>query len=301
MNWFNNNQKEWKEIIETVSSELKISSLMVEKDIIQSMILYELSKCDFPFVFKGGTSLSKAYKLINRFSEDLDISSSRKLSQAERKKSKTMILNIGKELGLNIINEEEIMSNHLYNKYVFEYPSLFNDFPLEIIVETSFFIDSYPCNIIPIHNYVSDYCVEHSITLPISFKASSFTMTVQSLERTFIDKIFAICDYKIQDMQDRDSRHLYDLAKLTEIITFNNDLKDLFNKVRKDRLILKNNPSSQTQYDIHSLLEDIYNTHFYKNDYNSLTIKLLYEDYPYDEAIKNGLFKIINSGLFEKI
>ena len=115
MNWFNNNQKEWKEIIETVSSELKISSLMVEKDIIQSMILYELSKCDFPFVFKGGTSLSKAYKLINRFSEDLDISSSRKLSQAERKESKTMILNIGKELGLNIINEEEIMSNHLYN------------------------------------------------------------------------------------------------------------------------------------------------------------------------------------------
>ena len=61
MNWFNNNQKEWKEIIETVSSELKISSLMVEKDIIQSMILYELSKCDFPFVFKGGTSLSKEY------------------------------------------------------------------------------------------------------------------------------------------------------------------------------------------------------------------------------------------------
>ena len=166
MNWYSTFKNEWKEIIQIVSNELKISSLMVEKDIIQSMFLYELSKNDFPFIFKGGTSLSKAYKLINRFSEDIDISASRKLSQAERKDSKNMILNIAKELGLNIINEAEIMSNHLYNKYVFEYPSLFNSFPLEIVIETSFFINSYPYNKISIHNYVSDYCDEHNINLP---------------------------------------------------------------------------------------------------------------------------------------
>ena len=38
---------------------------MVEKDTIQSMLLLELSKSGLPFVFKGGTSLSKAYGLID--------------------------------------------------------------------------------------------------------------------------------------------------------------------------------------------------------------------------------------------
>lgn len=42
-------------------------------------------------------------------------------------------------------------------------------------------------------------------------------MNVQSIERTFMDKVFAVCDYKIQNMQDRDSRHLYDICNLKTI------------------------------------------------------------------------------------
>lgn len=56
MNWYNNYKNEWKEIIETVAREEKRSNIIVEKDLIQSLFLYELSKNDLPFVFKGGTS-----------------------------------------------------------------------------------------------------------------------------------------------------------------------------------------------------------------------------------------------------
>ena len=58
---------------------------MVEKDTIQSMILLRLSNSDVPFVFKGGTSLTKAYGIINRFSEDLDISMDIDPTESERK------------------------------------------------------------------------------------------------------------------------------------------------------------------------------------------------------------------------
>ena len=61
-------------MLETVSREIKKAEILVEKDTIQSMFLNELSKVNLPFVFKGGTSLSKAYNLINRFSEDIDLS-----------------------------------------------------------------------------------------------------------------------------------------------------------------------------------------------------------------------------------
>ena len=85
MNWYKNHYIEWKEVLETVSREIKKAEILVEKDTIQSMFLNELSKVNLPFVFKGGTSLSKAYNLINRFSEDIDLSMKKKPTQTEKK------------------------------------------------------------------------------------------------------------------------------------------------------------------------------------------------------------------------
>lgn len=108
MNWYREYQAEWKEIIETVARELGRSEQMVEKDTIQSMFLYELAKSELPFVFKGGTSLSKAYNLIDRFSEDIDLSMNRRPTQSERVKSKELIIEIAENLGLVLSNPEEI-------------------------------------------------------------------------------------------------------------------------------------------------------------------------------------------------
>lgn len=68
MSWYRGHYDIWKEIIETVAREMCRTEQMVEKDTIQSMFLFELSKSTLPFVFKGGTSLSKAYNLIDRMS-----------------------------------------------------------------------------------------------------------------------------------------------------------------------------------------------------------------------------------------
>ena len=116
MNWYKDNFNEWKEIIETVARETGRNEQMVEKDTIQSIFLNELSKSDLPFVFKGGTALSKAYDLIDRFSEDIDLSMNRKLTQSERSKSKETIITIADNLGLELSNASDIMSRYNYNK-----------------------------------------------------------------------------------------------------------------------------------------------------------------------------------------
>ena len=54
MNWYEQNKKEWKEIIETVAAEEHRSAEMVEKDTLQSLFLRELSRSAVPFVFKEG-------------------------------------------------------------------------------------------------------------------------------------------------------------------------------------------------------------------------------------------------------
>lgn len=298
MNWYKEYQTEWKEIIETVARELGKSEQMVEKDTIQSMFLFELAKSELPFVFKGGTSLSKAYNLVDRFSEDIDLSMNRRPTQSERVKSKELIIEIAENLGLVLSNSEEIKSRYDYNKYVFKYDSLFSVIPLEIIIETSYYQSVYPVDKHVVGSFVGRFCLERSIILSVPFEAAEVMMNVQSIERTFVDKVFAVCDYKIQNMQDRDSRHLYDICKLLREVELNEELDKLIDMVIDDRMQSKNNPSAQLEYIIPDMLKEIIRSRFYEPDYKNVTQKLLYEDISYDYAIENGIAIIAESDVF---
>lgn len=150
-----------------------------------------------------------------------------------------------------------------------------------------------------VYSFVGRFCGKHNTTLPIPFDASIVKMPVQSLERTFIDKVFAVCDYRIQNMQDRDSRHLYDIAKILPHVKLDDELKSLIDAVRLDRMQSKNNPSAQPEYKIPQMLKEIILNRFYEPDYNSITKRLLYEDYSYDEAIKNGIEIVSEGDAFE--
>ena len=299
MSWYKEYRSQWKEIIETVARELGRTELMVEKDTIQSMFLLELSKSELPFVFKGGTSLSKAYNLIDRFSEDIYLSMNRKPTEGERKTSKELIVSIADSLGMTLMNPDKIRSRHDYNMYVFTYESLFAQMPMEIIIETSYYQTVYPVEKHEVGSFVGKFCGEHGITLPIPFEATTVVMNVQSLKRTFVDKIFAICDYRIQDMQDRDSRHLYDICKLLSKIELNDELDALIDDVRDDRMFSKNNPSAQLEYNIPDMLKEIIQSRFYESDYRNITQKLLYEDIDYDYAVDNGIAVVARSDIFE--
>lgn len=298
MNWYKSNSAEWKEIIETVARELGRTELMVEKDTIQSMFLLELSKSELPFVFKGGTSLSKAYNLIDRFSEDIDLSMNRKPTESERKASKELIIDIAESLGMTLANPDKIRSRHDYNMYVFRYSSLFASMPMEIIIETSYYQTVYPVEKLKVGSFVGRFCEERGIILPLSFDAATIYMNVQSVKRTFVDKIFAICDYRIQDMQDRDSRHLYDICKLMSQVKLDEEMDALVDRVRNDRMLSKNNPSARLEYIIPEMLEEIIKSRFFEPDYKNVTQKLLYEDIDYDYAVENGISVVAKSDVF---
>lgn len=298
MSWYRDYKGQWKEIIETVAAEEQRTTQMIEKDTIQSMILSGVSQSDLPFVFKGGTSLSKAYGLIDRFSEDIDLSMNRKLTEGEKKQTKNIILSLAEDLGLTLTNTEDIQSRHSYNKYVFKYESLFSEVPLGLIVETSFYQDVYPAEVHDVYSFVGRFCEKSGITLPIPFAEAKISMQVQSLERTFIDKVFAVCDYRIQNMMDRDSRHLYDIAKLLPEVEITPELDSLIDKVRDDRMMSKNNPSAQLEYNIPEMLKEIISSRFYESDYNNITKKLLYEDVSYNDAIKKGIAIVADMEIF---
>jgi predicted nucleotidyltransferase component of viral defense system len=66
-------QKNFPDLLRIIEEEQGALAFLVEKDYWLMHVLYGLKKQGFDFKLKGGTSLSKGYKIINRFSEDIDI------------------------------------------------------------------------------------------------------------------------------------------------------------------------------------------------------------------------------------
>jgi len=73
--WFKLPEQRRREIILQTSKRAALPPWSVEKDWWASMVLKSLFELDFSdqLVFKGGTSLSKGWNLIQRFSEDIDV------------------------------------------------------------------------------------------------------------------------------------------------------------------------------------------------------------------------------------
>ena len=67
------NHKDFAALIRIVAAEKKIDPALVEKDYWIMHALYGLQQLGLKFELKGGTSLSKGFKIIDRFSEDLDV------------------------------------------------------------------------------------------------------------------------------------------------------------------------------------------------------------------------------------
>ena len=70
---FLHNHPDFPALIRIVAGEMDIAPALVEKDYWIMHCLYGLQKLGLRFELKGGTSLSKGFGLIHRFSEDIDI------------------------------------------------------------------------------------------------------------------------------------------------------------------------------------------------------------------------------------
>ena len=100
--------QEQQEVINAAAPELKMLPAVLEKDVWICFVLNVLFSIPKrrPMVFKGGTSLSKVFNLINRFSEDIDISVNF-LQDYERPISKTKASNIREEIEANLQEYKE--------------------------------------------------------------------------------------------------------------------------------------------------------------------------------------------------
>jgi len=229
------------EIFTEIATEKGMTPFAVEKDWWVSRTLEIVFQLDIAqhLVFKGGTSLSKAWKLINRFSEDIDLAIDKEFFEGYKGDiSKTQIGKLRKDAGVYTTGTffEELKEvflqkgfTHLQFKIVETGDSDQDPRILEIY---------YP-NII---NTTSEYLLPR-VQIEVSCRSLREPFTVQSFgalvdevyagrnfaeplfnvptvnaERTFLEKIFLLHEEFLRTVEkirvDRLSRHLYDVYHL---------------------------------------------------------------------------------------
>lgn len=294
-------KKQFFHVINRVSYQTGRMGKMIEKDYYVTMILRLLSS-KMPFVvFKGGTSLSKCYKVISRFSEDIDITVDHGLSQGQKKKLKYGIVDAIRQMELKILNLDETRSRRDYNRYIIAYESVLpklNEMVQPVIfLETSFTTIAFPTIIMPVESMVGDMLKAEAPELLEKYELNAFCMKVQGLDRTLADKVFAVCDYYLQNRVRKHSRHLYDIYMLLPLVRQDEAFRTLVQEVRTVRKPSLICLSAKDGVDIPALLTEIIRNEVYREDYRNLTEKLLEEKVDYDTAV-TALKRIAAGGMF---
>lgn len=288
--------------IRAASRHFNVSPAIIEKDYYVTLVLCELAKQVPDLLFKGGTSLSKCHKIIDRFSEDIDITlDSEHQSQGKRRNLKYTIVEICSNLGLNLLNENETRSRRDYNCYKIDYCAIHSLSGLnpQLLVETAFIVKAFPDEIKQASSMIYDYLKAVGNDEAIAqYELEPFDIRVQTLDRTLVDKVFAVCDYMLDNKTERQSRHIYDLSRLLTLVKLDDNLKVLIKEVREDRKLGTKCYSAQDGVSIPNLLRQMIDTEFFKKDYEDSTEKLLSKPVTYEEAIK-AIETIIASGVFD--
>ncbi len=228
-------------VIDSTSDKLNLSKAIVEKDLWVCMILdYLFSEFKYKdaIVFKGGTSLSKVYKLIERFSEDIDLALDWKIlgygarePYEDRSNTKQIkfndILNNDTKVFLKdellpvLQNDfKKILNGKSWNFYIdevdgqticFDYPKSHTDSSiLQVIrLEIGCLAEPIPVNHRRIATYIED-------VYPDVFNENIEVIAVDSL-RTFFEKLTILhreANRVNGNYPTRYSRHFYDVYKM---------------------------------------------------------------------------------------
>ena len=209
-------------IIDEVANSSGVRRDVLEKDYYVTLMLKELA--DRPnqgyAYFKGGTALYKALRSIRRFSEDIDLTvyveDCPTLSQAKKRLENA-------SLKFNCLPKGETEENRRGSiTCLYVYDSLYqldeNDALQrfgKVKVEATSFTISEPTQGIEIAPHLYELCDEdRRKILRESYGVQPFIVQTISLERIFIDKVFAAEFYYVRNEYFDVAKHIYDLTVL---------------------------------------------------------------------------------------
>lgn len=297
---------ERKSILTDISKKTKMNENAIEKDWWVTIVLKVLfqTSCANYLNFKGGTSLSKGWGLIDRFSEDIDIAIDKSLwniagdTESQRDKLRKISRNYIQEVLCNELdyNLKTIGVTGFLVKFIdssssdtdpsvilITYPSVIDEsilyVPPKVKVEISCRSLWEPCKLKEYQSIIAKYYSNED------FIDSSFKANTVYPSRTFLEKAFLLHEeFQKQKIRTvRMSRHLYDLEKIMDTKYAEEALKNrnMYDKIiqhRKDYTPIRgvnyttHNPNTINFIPPERVMKD------YQDDYKDLQESMIYGD-----------------------
>lgn len=217
----------FRDAIEAAAIYHQLQPIFIEKDYWVTYILKNiaLSAYSKQVVFKGGTSLSKAYQCIERFSEDVDLALL-KTGTESNNQLKQLIEKIEKITIQGLVyqpDSKEIKRGHIRKTY-WQYPKLEADvtFPVKehILLEINCFSTPVPHQLLEMNSYLGIFLSRNGfLDLVETHGLQPFTMQVLTRERTFYEKLLSLTrlSYSGVDKLKEKIRHFYDIYQLFQL------------------------------------------------------------------------------------
>ena len=222
------NQPLFAQLLNFAANTLNIRPEFIEKDYWITRALQRMSQNinAEKVVFKGGTSLSKAYRLTNRFSEDIDIA----VIDADSfsgNQLKTFIKRLAKDMAADL--EELVVPNvtskgSRFYKAIYQYPNLVGLTSSavkagRILIEVNTYANPYRYTNQDVSSFLTEYLLTIGrIDLIEQYDLKPFSINVLDKRRTIVEKLVSLFRFSFEanSVKSLSSkiRHFYDLYYL---------------------------------------------------------------------------------------
>ena len=242
------NEVLFKQAVQVTAERMGILDIYIEKDywVCYALKLIYDSVIKNEVIFKGGTALSKCYKFIDRFSEDIDLVVLRKEEETPNQ-LKTKLKKITKVVTSPFVElEKEGITNKMgmIRKIAYNYPKIFKgnygQVRDTIIIEATWLGYYEPYTKRVLNTYIYDMMVASNQTeLAKEYNLFPFEALVLDSRRTFCEKIMSLVRFShtktpFVDLNAK-IRHVYDIHQLLKDVV----VQEFFRSDDFDSMLLK--------------------------------------------------------------
>lgn len=214
-----------KQLIEDVAAELGISKAFVEKDwhVVQVLqIISSIPTEDLTLTFTGGTSLSKAHKILKRFSEDIDFTvipqEELSSSQLRKKLSHLKHVILDKISAIYQIKEGSLiaLNENKFFTFLVEYPSYYQG-PEGMRPDIKVEVSCNKLNLPVVQKTVASFINEVSQKAP-EIPAITCTNPIENAADKLSATVWRVIDRDRTSAEDDPTiiRHIHDLHMLSK-------------------------------------------------------------------------------------
>jgi hypothetical protein len=327
--WLNLSTEDRLTTLNNAYNKVGLPPKAIEKDWWVTMTLRALFQCGCAkhIVFKGGTSLSKAWNLIERFSEDIDIAIDRKFFGFDGELTKKQVNNL-RRISCSYISEQlkEELDKKLKDTGIIGYSVSVTE--TEDTTKDPQIIEIHYNSLFNAGSYIQDKVlieigarslmepskdVKLRSILANTFPDGVFADEYYSIptvvpQRTFLEKAFLLHEELQKPTEkirvNRMSRHIYDLEKMmdTDYATEALNDRELYNTIVAHRSTLTK--MKEVDYSTHTpdkinFIPSLNVLDLWKTDYESMQKNMIYgNSLPFDKLMDrirelNGRFREI--------